>query len=142
MNTSLASKAGLAFGAFYLAIGVIGFAVTGFTGFTQVTDDTLLVISVNPFHNLAHIGIGALVLIMSLQKNPAASEGTLMGVGLFYIVAFVIGVSAGDNLTILSITGQGAAANFFHLVSGATLLVIGLLSSGATHSQMKRRGLA
>jgi hypothetical protein len=65
-----------------------------------------------------------------------------MGVGLFYVVAFVIGVSASDNLTILGISSEGDPANFFHLVSGVALLAIGLISSGATATQAKRRGLA
>ncbi|HEV2059719.1 MAG TPA: DUF4383 domain-containing protein [Solirubrobacteraceae bacterium] len=142
-NSSIASKVGIAFGAFYVAIGVIGFAVTGWgTHWTANTGAALLGVDVNPFHNFAHIGIGGLVLILCLQKNSAASEGALMGVGLFYIVAFVIGVTSGSNLTILSITGEGALANFFHLLSGLLLLVVGLLSSAASASQAKRRGLA
>ena len=142
MGESLAAKGGAAFGAFYVAIGIIGFAATGFTGFTQNSGDELLGIGVNPFHNIAHIGIGAILLILSLQKNTAATEGAVMGVGLFYIVAFVIGVTASDNLTILGMEGEGNVGNFFHLISGVTLLAIGLLSSGATASQAKRRGLA
>ncbi|CAN5227009.1 hypothetical protein BH20ACT16_BH20ACT16_13620 [soil metagenome] len=142
MGASLASKAGAAFGVFYLALGTIGFAASGFTGFTQNSGDTLLGIGVNPFHNIAHLGIGALLVILSLQKNTAATEGAVMGVGLFYVVAFVIGVTASDNLTILAIAGEGDAANLFHLVSGVTLLAIGLISSSATSAQMKRRGMA
>ena len=45
-----------------------------------------------------------------------------MGVGLFYVVAFVIGVMNSDNLTILGMRGEGDPANFFHLLSGVTLL--------------------
>jgi hypothetical protein len=142
MGTSLASRVGLAFGAFYVALGVIGFAVTGFEGFTQNGPDKLLGVSVNPFHNIAHLGIGALLLIMGLQKNDAAAEGAVMGVGLFYITAFVIGITASDNLTILSIAGEGDVANFFHIVSGVFLLAVGLLSTGASSAQAKRRGLA
>ena len=142
-NSSMASKVGIAFGAFYVAIGVIGFAVTGWdTQWTVNTNEALLGIGINPFHNVAHIGIGAILLILGLQKNGAASEGAVMGVGLFYITAFVIGVTSGDNLTILSITGEGAVANFFHLLSGLFLLVVGLLSSAASASQAKKRGLA
>jgi hypothetical protein len=143
MGTSLAARAGVAFGAFYVAIGVIGFFITGFGGaLTGDHGDSLLGIHINQFHNLVHIGIGALLLIMSLQKNDAAAEGTVMGVGLFYVVAFVIGVTASDNLTILGISSEGDPANFFHLVSGVALLAIGLISSGATATQAKRRGLA
>lgn len=141
-NNSLAAKAGVAFGAFYVALGVIGFAATGFTGLTAESGDTLLGISVNPFHNVAHLGIGAFLIILSLQKNEAAAEGAVMGVGLFYIVAFVIGVTASDNLTILGMRGEGEVANVFHLISGVALLTIGLLSSGATAQAAKRRGLA
>jgi hypothetical protein len=142
MGTSLASRVGLAFGAFYVALGVIGFAVTGFEGFTQNGPDKLLGVSVNPFHNIAHLGIGAFLLVMSLQKNDAAAEGAVMGVGLFYVTAFVIGVMNADNLTILGMRGEGDAANFFHLLSGVTLLLVGLLSSAASASQAKKRGLA
>jgi hypothetical protein len=141
-NTSLAQKVGLAFGGFYVAIGVIGFFVTGFSGFTAETGHELLGIAINPFHNIVHIGIGLILIIFATQKNVAASEGAVMGVGLFYVVAFVIGVTSPDNLTILSIRGEGQLANFFHLVSGVFLLVVGLMSSGQTQSQMKRRGLA
>lgn len=139
---SIAAGVGLLFGAFYVALGVIGFTATGFTGFTQNSGDALLGIGLNPFHNIAHVGIGLLLIILSAQKNTAAAEGAVMGVGLFYIVAFVIGVTAGDNLTILAISGEGDVGNFFHLVSGVTLLAVGLISSAATSSDAKRRGLA
>jgi hypothetical protein len=109
---------------------------------TQSSGDELLGVGLNPFHNIAHIGIGALLLILSLQSNTPAAEGAVMGVGLFFVVAFVIGVSGGDNLSILAIAGEDDVANVLHLVSGITLLTIGLLSSGATSADVKRRGLA
>jgi hypothetical protein len=142
-ESSLAARVGLAFGAFYVALGIVGFFVTGFSGFTQQSGDSLLGVGLNPFHNIVHIGIGLLLLIMSRQgKSAAAAEGAVMGVGLFYVVAFVIGVTAPDNLTILGMRGEGDVGNFFHLVSGVTLLTFGLMSSGQTQAQMKRRGLA
>ena len=142
MGTSLAARFGVALGAFYVALGVLGFFVTGFEGFTQNGPDKLLGVSVNPFHNIAHLGIGALLIILSLQKNSAATEGAVMGVGLFYITAFVIGVTSSDNLTILSMFGEGEVANFFHLISGVALLAVGLISSGTTAAQAKRSGVA
>jgi hypothetical protein len=141
-NTSLAQRVGLAFGAFYVAIGVIGFFITGFSGLTADRGDELLGVAINPFHNLAHLGIGLILIIFALQKNVAAAEGATMGVGLFYIVAFVIGVTAPDNLTILGVRGEAQLANFFHLVSGVFLLAVGLISSSQTQAHMKRSGLA
>jgi hypothetical protein len=140
---TLAARVGVAFGAFYVALGVIGFFITGFGGaLTGEHGDSIVGVSINQFHNLAHLGIGLFLVIMSLQKNDAAAEGAVMGVGLFYVVAFVIGVIASDNLTILGMRGADDPANFFHLLSGVTLLVVGLLSSAATAQSMKKRGLA
>jgi len=142
LGSSLAQRVGPIFGAFYVAIGILGFFVTGFTGLTANSGDKLLGFHINPFHNLVHIGIGLFLLIMCLQKSAAAAEGAVMGVGLFYVVAFVIGVTAPDNLTILSMSGEGDLENFNHIVNGVALLGIGLLSSGATAADMKKRGLA
>jgi hypothetical protein len=129
-------------GAFYVAIGILGFFATGFTGFTQSSGDELLGFHVNPFHNLVHLAIGAFLIIMAMNKNKAVGEGATMGVGLFYIVAFVIGVYASDNLTILAMQGAGDLENFNHIVNGVLLLTVGLLSSGQTQAAMKRQGLA
>jgi hypothetical protein len=143
MGTSLAARVGVAFGAFYVAIGLLGFTVTGFSGaLTGDHGDSLAGIHVNQFHNIAHIGIGAFLVIMSLQKSDPAAEGAVMGVGLFYVVAFVIGVIAPDNLTILGMHGEGDPDNFLHLLSGVGLLATGLISSGVTAGQAKRSGLA
>ena len=129
-------------GAFYVLIGVVGFFITGFSNFVQDTNDELVGFSINPFHNFVHLAIGAFLIIMAMNKNKAVGEGAVMGVGLFYIVAFVIGVYASDNLTIISMNGAGDLENFNHIVNGVLLLTIGLLSSGQTQATMKRQGLA
>jgi hypothetical protein len=129
-------------GAFYVLIGVVGFFVTGFSNFVENTNDSLIGFSINPFHNLVHLAIGAFLILMASNKNKAVGEGATMGVGLFYVVAFVIGVYATDNLTIISMHGYGDLENFNHLVNGVLLLSIGLISSGQTQAMMKRQGLA
>jgi hypothetical protein len=141
-NKSLVQTVVPIIGAFYVLIGVVGFFITGFTNFFQQTDDALIGFSINPFHNLVHLAIGAFLILMAMNKNKAVGEGAIMGVGLFYIVAFVIGVYAGDNLTILSMSGSGDLENFNHLVNGVLLLTIGLLSSGQTQATMRKQGLA
>jgi hypothetical protein len=77
-----------------------------------------------------------------LAGSAGVAEGAVMGVGLFYIVAFVIGVTAPDNLTIISMQGAGDLENYNHVVNGVLLLTIGLLSSGATERESRQRGLA
>ncbi len=141
MGASLAQRVGPIIGGFYVVIGIIGFFVTGFDNFVQNTPDELLGFSVNPMHNLVHLAIGALLIVMSTAFSPPVAEGVVMGVGLFYVVAFVIGVAAPDNLTIISMYGPGDLENFNHIVNGVLLLTVGLLSSAGTQSQMKKRGL-
>ncbi|HEV7805772.1 MAG TPA: DUF4383 domain-containing protein [Solirubrobacteraceae bacterium] len=138
-NDSLAQRIMPLFGALYIGIGVIGFAFTGFGSFLQNTDDYILIsgLSVNPFHNVVHIAIGAFLLIMSRQSTSTA-EGACLGVGIFYVAAFVIGFVGPTNLTIISMQGRGDLENVNHLLNGVILLGLGLISSMATEKRQLR----
>jgi hypothetical protein len=142
LGSSMAERLAPLIGALYVTIGVIGFFITGFGNFVQQTPDKLIGFSINPMHNLVHLGIGLFLIIMCTRGSAAVAEGAVMGVGLFYITAFVIGVIAPDNLTIISMSGTGDLENFNHIVNGIALLTIGLLSSAATQAQMKKQGIA
>ncbi len=140
-NKSLAAGASLLIGAAYVAVGIIGFFYTGFGGFLADSNDKLLgFASVNPMHNTVHITVGAFLIAMT-KFSTASTEGALMGVGLFYITAFVIGVIAPDNLTIIAMNGAGDGENFIHIITGVTALTAGLLSVAQSESAAKRRGL-
>ena len=132
-NSSLAQRVMPLFGLLYVAIGLIGFIATGFGSFLQNTDDYILLsgLSVNPFHNVVHLAIGGFLLIMSRQATSTA-EGACLGVGTFYVAAFVIGVVGATNLTIIGMEGRGDLENVNHLLNGVLLLGIGLISSLAT----------
>lgn len=97
--------------------------------------------SINPMHDLVHLLIGAFLIAMT-RFSTAANEGALMGVGLFYIVAFVIGVVAADNLTIIAMNGDGDGENLIHILTGVTALGAGLVSSGRSEAAARRQGLA
>ncbi len=141
-NKSLAAGASLLIGASYVAVGIIGFFITGFDGFLRDTGQTLIFgfASVNPMHNLVHIVVGAFLIAMT-KASTASTEGALMGVGLFYIVAFVIGVIAPDNLTIISMNGAGDGENLVHIVTGVTALGAGLISVGRSEAAARRSGV-
>jgi hypothetical protein len=141
-HKSLAAGASLLIGAAYVAVGIIGFFVTGFGHFLSDTGDTLLFgfASINPMHNLVHILIGAFLIAMT-KASTASTEGALMGVGLFYITAFVIGVIAPDNLTIIAMNGAGDGENLVHIVTGVTALTAGLLSVGRSEAAARRSGV-
>ncbi|MEJ7825289.1 MAG: DUF4383 domain-containing protein [Solirubrobacteraceae bacterium] len=141
-NSSLAQKIMPLFGLLYVGIGLIGFVVTGFGNFLQNTDDFLFIsgLSLNPFHNVVHLTIGAFLIIMSRQGTTTA-EGACLGVGIFYVAAFVIGFVGPTNLTILSMDGRFDLENFNHLLNGIFLLGLGLISTAASDAQAKRSGI-
>ncbi len=141
-NSSLAQKVMPLFGALYVGIGVIGFAFSGFGSFLQNTGDDLLIpgLSINPFHNVVHLTIGAFLIIMSRQSTTTA-EGACLGVGIFYVAAFVIGFVGPTNLTIIGMDGRYDLENFNHLLNGVALLGLGLISAAASDAQAKRSGI-
>jgi uncharacterized protein DUF4383 len=139
---SLAQRVAPLFGALYITIGVVGFFVTGFDNFVQNTNESLIGFSINPLHNLVHLLIGAFLIIMATRPSVPVAEGAVLGVGLFYVTAFVIGTVSPDNLTIISMYGHGDPENFNHLVNGVALLTLGLVSSARTANRMKREGIA
>ncbi len=115
----------LVLGLGYLVGGVVGFASTGFTGFVEDTGEQLLGLDLNIFHNIVHVAIGAGLILVSRMRDVSITQGVLMGVGLFYLLAAVLGFI--DYLQIISINRPLALDNFLHLVTGATALIGGLL---------------
>lgn len=114
----------LVIGVVYLAIGLVGFAVTGFDGFTEHDhSQTLLGFAINPLHNIVHIVIG--VLGIALWSSPARARryGWILAVG--YGATFVYGLIVADDpdANVLNING---ADNGLHLVSALAGLVIAL----------------
>ncbi len=141
-NNSLAARASLLIGAAYVAVGIFGFFITGFGSFLADTDDKLFFgfASINPMHNLVHLAVGAFLIAMTRFSTPV-NEGALMGIGLFYLVAFVIGVSAPDNLTIIAMNGANDGENLVHIVTGITALTAGLISVARSETAAKRSGV-
>ncbi len=116
---------GLAFGAVYLLVGIVGFFVTGFDDFAGNSQhEMLLGFMINPLHNIVHILIGAAGLALSRTLAGAKTFGLLLLVG--YGLAFVYGVIAvGKDWDFLNINW---ADNILHLVSA---VVGGAIYAGA-----------
>lgn len=114
-------------GLVYVAVGLIGFVATGFTGPVVLdTDDDLIGFDLNIFHNIVHIALGAILLVAARARDVAITQGVLIGVGLFVVVAALLGfIDYLDNL--LSIDGNLAADNFLHLVTGGAAVIFGLI---------------
>ncbi|TQN40845.1 uncharacterized protein DUF4383 [Blastococcus colisei] len=115
---------GLAFGAVYLLVGIVGFFVTGFDDFfAHDTNETLLWFEINGMHNVVHIVIGIAGLLLSRTLAGARTYGWLLAVG--YAAAFVYGLIAiGETWDFLSIN---AADNVLHIATALVGLVIALM---------------
>jgi len=112
------------FGAVYLLVGLLGFAVTGGVGFIATEGGLLLgIFEVNPLHNIAHLLIGAALLATGLMSVRAAKT-TNITVGAVYLLLGIVGFFlVGTALNILALN---TFDHFLHLASAIVLLGVGL----------------
>ncbi|MGG7510405.1 DUF4383 domain-containing protein [Plantibacter sp. YIM 135249] len=112
------------FGAVYVLVGLLGFAVTGGVQFIATQGGLLLgIFEVNPLHNIAHVLIGAALLIAGVSNVQAAKTVNTV-VGAVYLLLGVVGFFiVGSALNILALN---TADHFLHLASAVVLLGVGL----------------
>ncbi|BFM25675.1 membrane-bound ClpP family serine protease [Microbacterium testaceum] len=112
------------FGAVYLLVGLLGFAVTGGVGFIATQGGLLLgIFEVNPLHNIAHLLIGAALLIAGLA-NARAAKGVNTTVGAVYLLLGIVGFFLTG--TAANILALNVPDHFLHLASAVVLLGVGL----------------
>jgi len=114
----------LVFGAVYLLVGIVGFFVTGFDHFADNSQHEMLIglFMINPLHNIAHILVGVVGLLLARTLAGARTYGWLLA-GL-YGALFVYGLLAvGESWDFLNIN---AADNVLHIATAAVGLVIAL----------------
>ena len=124
MNSSPNRIVGVIFGAVYLLVGVLGFFVTSGVDFVATRGGLLLgIFEVNPFHNIAHLLIGAVLLIGGLSSVKAA-KGVNTVIGAAYLLLGIVGFFlAGTSANILALNTPD---HFLHLASAILLLGVGL----------------
>jgi hypothetical protein len=114
-------------GAVLVIAGIIGFfyEASFATGDSLRSDDVFGVLSVNGWHNVVHISIGALLLITA----GSAARGAALFVGVLYIVLCVLGFIAtsnsgigfvADNDTLIKLVPVNNEDNVLHLILGIT----------------------
>jgi hypothetical protein len=131
-GSNIARPVALILGVAYLAGGVIGFAITGIHGsVVDSTGSSFAGLHLNVFHNIVHIGIGAILIIASFVPDDAITQGVLLGVGILYVAATLLGFLG--KLPIISITTAGNGDNYLHLFSAIVALFGGL--AGAAQSR-------
>ncbi|MCG7418629.1 MULTISPECIES: DUF4383 domain-containing protein [Microbacterium] len=111
------------FGAVYLLVGLLGFAVTGGVGFIANEGGLLLgIFEVNPLHNIAHLLIGAALLVAGLA-NARAAKSVNIAVGAVYLLLGIVGFFLTGPANILALN---VPDHFLHLASAVVLLGVGL----------------
>ena len=124
LGKTLEQKYAILAGAVYVTIGVIGFFYTGFTSFTEMTNERMFgIFLLNPFHNIVHIAVGALWLGAAFTLTPVGTEGVNLAIGGFYALAAILGFLG--YLSLVSIPAGNDADNWLHLFSALPTLVFG-----------------
>lgn len=122
---SLAQTVGLLFGAVYLLVGLVGFAVTTGVGFAAQDGDRLLgIFELNPLHNIVHLLIGA-ALVYGAMQGVNAARAVNTTVGATYLLVGILGLFITDSEA--NILAINHADNLLHLGSAAILLTAGLI---------------
>lgn len=112
------------FGAVYLLVGLLGFFVTSGVGFVATHGGLLLgIFEVNPLHNVAHLLIGAALLIAGLVSVPA-SKTVNMVIGAAYLLLGIVGFFIAN--TSANVLALNTPDHFLHLASAIVLLAVGL----------------
>jgi hypothetical protein len=112
------------FGAVYLLVGLLGFTVTNGVSFFATDGGLLLgIFEVNILHNVAHLLIGAALLIAGVS-NVAAARATNTTVGAAYLLLGIVGLFLVDSSA--NILAINAADNVLHFGSAVILLAVGL----------------
>ena len=111
------------FGAVYLLVGLVGFAVTSGVGFFSTEGANLIIFEVNPLHNVIHLAIGAALLYAGV-KDIQLARTVNTAVGAVYLLVGIVGLFLLNSpLNIIALNG---ADNVLHLASAVLLLGVGL----------------
>jgi hypothetical protein len=112
------------FGVVYLLVGLLGFTVSGGHHFAGTDGGTLLgLFMVNPLHNVAHLLIGAL-LVIAATRGEAVSSRVNTVVGGVYLLLGLIGLFILSND--VNVLALNTPDNLLHFGSAAILLGVGL----------------
>lgn len=118
----------LVVGLVFLVIGIAGFFVTGFPSdvdslTTHDADDVLLGFAINPLHNIVHIVLGILGLLLWPTSGGARTYGWILFIG--YGAVFVYGLLVVDG-RVDDLLHINHADNWLHLGTAVVGLLIAL----------------
>jgi hypothetical protein len=121
----------------FVAVGVVGFFITGFDNVAGQTDEHLLFFEINPLHNVVHLLLGIVGLVLFRTTRGALTYGYLTAIG--YGGAFIYGLIAMDkSWDVLSIN---TADNILHLALAAVgVVLVGLGHAALSNAPSRTEG--
>jgi hypothetical protein len=118
---TLNQRFGYVFGAVYVLVGLLGFAVTGGTELAASRGEELIVFEVNPLHNLVHLGVGAL-LVGGAAAGVRASRALNGLVGVTYLLVGIVGLfMVGEAWNFLALNQPD---NLLHFATAAVAITL------------------
>ena len=128
------------FGTVYLLVGLLGFFwVNGvpFAGPGDGSNAILGIFEVNPLHNIAHLLIGA-ALVIAGAGTAASARAANSTIGAIYLLLGLVGfflAAPDDGRSALNFLSLNTPDHFLHLASALLLLATGLgADRGATRA--------
>jgi hypothetical protein len=116
------------FGVLYLIVAIAGFALTGFAGFGEGHEHTLVIFAVNPLHNYIHLALAIGWLAAAPRHSAARLANLVFGVVLGLVT--VLGFFGGMGM--LGMSGLADPDNFLHLITASLALYFGSVAAGTT----------
>ncbi|MEP7200335.1 MAG: DUF4383 domain-containing protein [Chloroflexota bacterium] len=125
-NMTMIQKITVALGAFYVLIGILGF-VPGITVATAVPGQGLLlgIFAVNLIHNIAHLLLGAILIVGGMMAANTVMVNKLMA------VIFAVLVVASFIAPIVEGVAINPPDTVLHLVSAALTAYLGFMAKSA-----------
>ena len=109
----------------YTLVGIVGFFITGFSGFAEPEGELLLgVFEINPLHNIVHLAIGLAGLALWSRLDRARLYGWLLAAG--YGLTFIYGLFVADSDEPANFLALNQGDNWLHIVSALAGLAIAL----------------
>ena len=118
-------------GLVFLAIGIAGFARTGFSDFTGNQQEMLLGFMINPLHNLVHVVLGVFGLLAAASSGLSRTFGWLLFIG--YGLVSIWGLMITGVISSNPVSGLGnplnlnSADNWLHIGSAVVGLLIAIM---------------
>jgi hypothetical protein len=114
----------LLLGIVVIVLGIIGFILTGFTNYTEMTDHYILwLFQTNGYHNTVYIIVGLLWLLGAFALTPAGNQGLNIALGGVLLILAVLGFLGYWHLLSIPVGINGD--NLLHLVVAVATLLIG-----------------